>query len=77
MVSVAVVEVQQADRCGLCVRLDIGLRLGARQEVALQDIGHVRITHARDATGVFRQSTAQSHLLHQALHALVVDGLHH
>ena len=46
-----------------------------REEVALQNVGHVRIAHAREMSGapLRPDQRAQTHLLHQTLHALVVD----
>ena len=46
-----------------------------REEVALQDIGHVHIACAREMPGALLRPNqrAYSHLLRQALHALVVD----
>lgn len=59
---------------------DIGhpLLVGSlRKEVSLQDIGHVHIADAWDMPEALLRPNqrAQSHLFHQPLHALVVDGL--
>lgn len=50
-----------------------------RVEVALQNIGHVCIDNAGNMPGALPCSDqcAQPHLLHQPLHAFVVDGFRH
>lgn len=48
-------------------------------EVALQNIGYVRIAYARDMPGALLRpdQRTQPHLLHQTLHALVIDPFRH
>lgn len=61
---------------------DIGRPLLVRRvraEVALQNVGHVLIAHARDLQRALLRPNqrAQPHLLHQTLHALVVNRFCH
>ena len=84
--DLAVVQVHAGRQVELVViHLELGdvghplLIWRGRAEVALQNVGHVRIAHARYMPGALLRPNqcAQSHLLHQALHALVVDRFGH
>jgi hypothetical protein len=66
----------------LAVRIELGnivhplLVWRGRAEIALQNIGYVRVVHALDASGTLLRpdQRSQLHLLYQPLQAFVVYG---
>ena len=84
--DLAVVQVhagRQVELVAIHIELgDIGRPLlvwRGRAEVTLQNVGHVRIADAQDMprAPLRPNQRAQPHLLHQTLHALVVDRFRH